>query len=78
MLDLEDVKNVVSLIEEQDAFERSATLPAADKNGEVLRYEADREPFPPRPHVVSCAWCPYRSICAEGRAVMKKAKLAAV
>jgi hypothetical protein len=75
-LDQDVLNNVVALIEEQDVFERESTKPIADKNGEVVRYEAGREAFPTRPHLVGCSWCPYRSICAEGRAITKKAKLA--
>jgi hypothetical protein len=65
-----DVLPVVETIETHDAAERAATRAVADKNGEIMRYEADREAFPAMPEAKRCGYCPYRSICADGRAVV--------
>ena len=72
-LEMADVLPVVETIETHDAAERAATRPVADKNGEVLKYEADREAFLPTPEPKRCGYCPYRSICAEGRAAVTDA-----
>ena len=66
-----DVAPIVEMIEAHDAAERAAIRPVADKNGEIVRYEADREAFLPSPEAKRCGYCPYRSICAEGRAAVE-------
>ncbi len=66
-LDERDVKSVVDTIEAHDAMERAGTSPIADKNGAVVKYEADREAFPAAPEPRKCGFCAYRTICAEGK-----------
>jgi len=69
-LNAEDVANALRQIEEHDTVEREATTPIPDRNGEIVKYEADRDAFPAQPDVVKCGWCPYRAICDEGRAAL--------
>lgn len=75
-LDREDIDRVIAAVEELDDVERSITTPVADKNGVIVRYNADREAFKPRPEARTCGWCPYRSICAEGMAATNALALA--
>jgi CRISPR/Cas system-associated exonuclease Cas4 (RecB family) len=62
---VEEIASVIETIEADDEFEREATRPIVSTDGEIVRYEADRDSFPARPDPVRCGWCPYRSICTE-------------
>ena len=66
-LDRADVELAIRTIEAHDAMERAATTPVANDKGEVVRYDAEREAFPPTPEARRCGWCAYRAICPEGR-----------
>lgn len=66
-LGADDVKSVIRQIEDQDAAEREATSSVVNRDGEIIRYEADYNAFPPKPDLVGCGWCPYRVLCPEGR-----------